>query len=41
MIASGRQFLLVAWWMTALPGLALLLVGVALSLIGDGLADRR
>ena len=41
MVASGRQFLLVAWWMTALPGLALLLVGVALSLIGDGLADRR
>lgn len=41
MIASGRQFLLQAWWMTALPGLALLVLGVALSLIGDGLADRR
>jgi peptide/nickel transport system permease protein len=41
MIASGRQFLLTAWWMTALPGFALLVVGVALSLIGDGLADRR
>jgi peptide/nickel transport system permease protein len=41
MIASGRQFLLQAWWMTALPGLALLVVGVALSLIGDGLADKR
>ncbi len=41
MIAAGRQFLLQAWWMTALPGFALLVVGVALSLIGDGLADRR
>jgi peptide/nickel transport system permease protein len=41
MIASGRQFLLQAWWMTALPGFALLILGVALSLIGDGLADRR
>jgi peptide/nickel transport system permease protein len=41
MIASGRQFLMNAWWMTALPGFALLIVGVALSLIGDGLADRR
>jgi peptide/nickel transport system permease protein len=41
MIASGRQFLLNAWWMTALPGFALLVVGVALSLIGDGLADKR
>jgi peptide/nickel transport system permease protein len=41
MIASGRQYLANAWWMTALPGFALLLVGVALSLIGDGLADYR
>src|SRR6266581_2071555 len=41
MIAAGRQFLLQAWWLTALPGFALLVLGVALSLIGDGLADRR
>ena len=41
MIAEGRQFLLLAWWMTTLPGFALLVVGVALSLIGDGLAERR
>lgn len=41
MIASGRQFLLIGWWMTALPGFALLVVGVSLSLIGDGLADKR
>lgn len=41
MIAAGRQFLLQAWWMTALPGFALLVLGVALSLIGDGLAERR
>jgi len=41
MIAEGRQFLLQAWWLTALPGVALLIVGVALSLIGDGLAERR
>lgn len=41
MIAAGRQFLLQAWWMTALPGVALLVFGVALSLIGDGLANQR
>jgi len=41
MIAAGRQFLLQAWWMTALPGFALLILGVALSLVGDGLAERR
>lgn len=40
MIAEGRQFLLMAWWMPTLPGFALLLVGVALSLIGDGLSER-
>ncbi|HEX5503939.1 MAG TPA: ABC transporter permease [Thermomicrobiales bacterium] len=41
MIAEGRQFLLQAWWMPTLPGLAILVTGVALSLIGDGLAERR
>jgi peptide/nickel transport system permease protein len=41
MIAAGRQFLLQAWWLTALPGFALLVLGVGLSLVGDGLADRR
>lgn len=41
MIAAGRQYLLQAWWMTALPGFALLVFGIALSLIGDGLAERR
>jgi peptide/nickel transport system permease protein len=41
MIAEGRQYLLLAWWITTLPGFALLVVGVALSLIGDGLAERR
>ena len=41
MIAEGRQFLLLAWWMPTLPGFALLIVGVALSLIGDGLSERR
>ncbi len=41
MIADGRQFLLLAWWLTTLPGIALLVVGVGVSLIGDGLAERR
>jgi peptide/nickel transport system permease protein len=41
MIAAGRQFLLQAWWMTTLPGFALLVLGIALSLIGDGLAEKR
>jgi len=39
MIAEGRTFLATAWWMSALPGLAIVITGVAFSLIGDGLAD--
>ena len=41
MIAEGRQFLLQAWWMPTLPGIAILITGVSFSLIGDGLAERR
>ncbi|HXF83355.1 MAG TPA: ABC transporter permease [bacterium] len=39
MIAEGRTFLATAWWMSALPGLAIVATGVAFSLLGDGLAD--
>ena len=40
MIADGQSFLLTAWWISTLPGLVIVLVGVGFSLIGDGLADR-
>ena len=38
MISEGKGFILTAWWMVTLPGLAIVLVGLALSLFGDGLA---
>jgi peptide/nickel transport system permease protein len=41
MIAEGREFMLQARWLVIMPGLALLVLGIALSLIGDGLAERR
>jgi peptide/nickel transport system permease protein len=41
MIAEGRQYLFLAWWMTTLPGVALHDGGVALSLFGAGLAETR
>jgi peptide/nickel transport system permease protein len=41
MIAEGREFMLQARWLVMVPGLALLVLGIALSLIGDGLAERR
>ena len=40
MIQEGRQFIASGeWWMTTFPGLAIVVVAVAFSLIGDGLAD--
>jgi peptide/nickel transport system permease protein len=39
-IADGQQYLLSAWWISTLPGVVVVLVGVSLVLIGDGVADR-
>jgi peptide/nickel transport system permease protein len=40
MIAEGRDFIFEAWWISSLPGLALVITGTALCLVGDGLAQR-
>ena len=40
MVAEGQDVLLTAWWISTLPGLVIVLVGVGFSLIGDGIADR-
>jgi peptide/nickel transport system permease protein len=40
MIASGRAELTSAWWITAIPGLFIVLLIVSANLIGDGLRDR-
>lgn len=39
MAASGRQYLLDAWWLTTVSGLAIMLVSLAFNLLGDGLRD--
>ena len=39
-IADGQTYLLTAWWITTLPGVVVVIVGLGFSLIGDGLADR-
>jgi len=39
MISDGQNYLLSSWWLATLPGLAVVFVGVAFSLIGDGLTD--
>lgn len=38
-IAEARPFLLQAWWIPLFPGLAIVLGGIGLALLGDGLAD--
>ncbi|WP_256972628.1 ABC transporter permease [Saccharibacillus sp. O23] len=39
MIADGQSFMTTAWWLSAVPGFAVVYTGIALSLLGDGLAD--
>jgi peptide/nickel transport system permease protein len=40
-VASGQTILLIGqWWVSTLPGLVIVIVGVGFSLIGDGIADR-
>jgi len=39
MIADGQPFITTAWWLSAVPGFAVVYTGIALSLVGDGLAD--
>jgi peptide/nickel transport system permease protein len=39
MINEGQNFLTTHWQLTTIPGLVVVIVGLGLSLIGDGLAD--
>jgi peptide/nickel transport system permease protein len=39
MITEGRTFMATAWWISAFPGLAVVVTGIAFSIFGDGLAD--
>lgn len=39
MISDGQNFITTHWQLTTIPGLAVVVTGLALSLIGDGLAD--
>ncbi len=39
MVAAGRDHLLVAWWISTLPGVAILILVLAINLFGEGLRD--
>ncbi len=40
MIQEGQQFILTKWYLSTIPGLAVVLTGIALALIADGIVDR-
>jgi dipeptide transport system permease protein len=39
MLADAREFIMRAWWVVTLPGLAILITVLAFNLMGDGLRD--
>jgi peptide/nickel transport system permease protein len=39
MIAEGRNYILLDHWLSTLPGVAIVLIVMALNLLGDGLRD--
>lgn len=41
MIATGRQYIYSAWWLTAIPGVAIFLVCLSINFVGDWLRDVR
>lgn len=40
MIHDGQQFILTKWYMSTIPGLAVVVTGLALALIADGIVER-
>ncbi len=40
MVSDGRNFIASAWWVSLIPGLAVLIVVLAANMLGDALADH-
>ena len=39
MLSEGREYMSVAWWLVAIPGIAIFVVALAGNLFGDWLRD--
>jgi peptide/nickel transport system permease protein len=39
MLADGREYVTDAWWLSVLPGVAIMLAALSFNIIGDGLRD--
>lgn len=40
MVSSGRNYINTAWWLTVIPGLAILLTVLSINMLGDWVRDR-
>lgn len=40
MVAEGRSYIVSAWWASALPGIAIVIVVMAVNVLGDAMTDR-
>jgi len=40
MLADARSYLVIAWWLAAIPGLAITVTVIGVNLLGDWLRDR-
>ncbi len=38
-LAAGREWIRTAWWLSTFPGIAIMILIVAVNLLGDGLRD--
>ena len=41
MIASGRNYIFIAYWLTTIPGIAIFLVCLSINFVGDWIRDVR
>lgn len=41
MIATGRDYIYIAWWLTTIPGIAIFLVCLSINFLGDWIRDVR
>jgi peptide/nickel transport system permease protein len=39
MVASGRDYMLVSWWVSTFPGIAILILVLSINIFGEGLRD--
>ena len=39
MVADGRDYLMTSWWVSTLPGMAIMILVLSINLFGEGLRD--